>query len=209
LKKLPLSYYQQTNVVGLAQDLLGKLLVSRFNNQETIVRICETEAYCAVKDKASHAYQARRTAKNESMYHQGGVAYVYLCYGIHQLFNVVTNKKDVPDAVLIRAGIPVKGLAAMANRCQKNSSDRSITSGPGNLAKAMGFSRIHNRHSLLSNELFLATDSNILSKQQIICSPRVGVAYAGKDALLPFRFYIADCLYVSHLKNPPRYVVHE
>ena len=110
------SFYDRTDVVKIAKELLGKILVTWFDEQFTAGRIVETEAYNGAVDKASHAYGGRRTARTEVMFGHPGTAYVYLCYGIHHLFNVVTNKKDVPHAILIRSLEPVKGVEEMLKR---------------------------------------------------------------------------------------------
>src|SRR5258705_901055 len=106
MEKLSLEFYQRSDVLQIAKDLLGKVLVTKWNTIVTSARIVETEAYAGVIDRASHAYDARRTKRNEIMYAHGGNAYVYLCYGIHHLFNVVTNIHEVPHAILIRAVEP-------------------------------------------------------------------------------------------------------
>src|SRR5262245_49210922 len=101
MTKLPLSFFEGEDVVQIARDLLGKILATNFDRQFTSGRIVETEAYAGIVDRASHAYGGRRTARTEIMYRGGGTAYVYLCYGIHHLFNIVTNAVDVPHAILI------------------------------------------------------------------------------------------------------------
>ena len=131
------------------------------------------------------------------MYGEGGKAYVYLCYGIHHLFNVVTNVKDVPQAILIRALEPVSGTGIMLERAGKKKLDYTITRGPGNLSKAMGLFTAHSGYSLFGNEVFLADDGLSYHKKEIISSPRIGVDYAGEDALLPYRFFVKGNLYVS------------
>ena len=108
------------DVVGIARELLGKVVCTRIDGELTTALITETEAYAGVTDKASHAYGDRRTKRTEPMYSTGGVAYVYLCYGIHHLFNVVTNKKDVPHAILVRSGKPLSGIKLMLERRQKS-----------------------------------------------------------------------------------------
>lgn len=181
----------------IAKQLLGKILVTKFEGVETSGRIVEVEAYRGITDKASHAWGGRRTARNEVMYTQGGITYVYLCYGIHHLFNVVTNDKNIPHAVLIRALEPLKGITEMLKRTGKLKPDFTLTRGPGNLSKAMG---IHTRHSgtlLTGKELFIAEDELIYNKKEIGASPRIGVDYAGADALLPYRFYVKGNPYVS------------
>lgn len=181
----------------IAKELLGKILVTRWNGVETSGRIVEVEAYAGITDKASHAYGARRTARNEIMYQEGGVAYIYLCYGIHHLFNIVTHGKNIPHAILIRALEPLTGVEEMMRRTGKNKIDISLTRGPGNAAKALGLLTSHSGYSLLSKEIFIADDGFVYSRRQVLSSPRIGVDYAGEDALLPYRFYIKGNPHVS------------
>jgi DNA-3-methyladenine glycosylase len=195
VKKLDAAFYQRSDVVRIARDLLGKLLVTHWDGQRTIGRIVETEAYRGVTDKASHAYGGRRTARTEIMFAEGGVAYVYLCYGMHHLFNVVTGKQDEPFAVLVRGIEPVEGLPA--RRTGKRTGDISLGSGPGNLARAMGIQTIHSGQSLLGDSMYIAEDGFVLQKSMILATPRIGVEYAREDASLPYRFIIRDNLWVS------------
>jgi DNA-3-methyladenine glycosylase len=204
MRKLSLDFYQQNNVVQIAKELLGKILITKWDGIVTSGRIVECEAYRGIIDKASHASGGRRTARNEIMYGSGGYAYVYLCYGIHHLFNVVTNRKEIPHAILIRALDPLEGIDEMVKRLDKarlpdgqEKVDHSITRGPGNLSKALGIYTKHTGISLLSKELFIADDGFAYSKKEIASSPRIGVEYAGKDALLPYRFYIKGNPFVS------------
>jgi len=197
MEKLPLEFYKRENVQQIAKELLGKILVTKWKGIETSGRIVETEAYAGILDKASHAFGGRRTARNEIMYAGGGVAYVYLCYGIHHLFNVVTNFKNTPHAILIRGLEPLKGIDKMLERTGKSKLDASLTRGPGNLSKALGIATAHSGFSLRSKELFIADDGFIYNKKKIAASPRIGVDYAGKDALLHYRYYIKGNLFVS------------
>ncbi len=201
MEKLPTSFYTRKNVVTIAKELLGKLLVTSFEDRLTAGRIAETEAYNGIGDKASHAYGGRRTRRTETMYAHGGTAYVYLCYGIHHLFNVVTNTADTPHAVLIRAIEPVIGLPVMLERMRKEKADYTIGRGPGNVSKALGISVIHTSLSLLNNDIYIADDGTRLKPSQIGVSARIGVDYAAEDALLPYRFYIKDNPYVSGKKS--------
>ena len=144
-RRLPLTYYRQTDVVALARDLLGKVLFTRVDGQTTGVIITETEAYNGIVDRASHAFGGRRTTRTEVMYSRGGVSYVYLCYGIHYLFNIVTGEKDVPHAILIRGGIPIEGQRIMTERRRlPESRSNAPLSGPGILSKAMGIDKALN-----------------------------------------------------------------
>lgn len=197
MQKLGKDFYQRENVLSIAKESLGKLLVTKRAGVTTAGRIVEVEAYNGVIDKASHAFGGRRTNRNEVMYAEGGVAYVYLCYGIHHLFNVVTHSKETPHAILIRALEPVKGIDEMLRRTGKKKLDHTLTRGPGNLSKAMGIAVLHSGCSLQSKELFLADDGFEYGKNEIAASPRIGVDYAGKDALLHYRFYIKGNPFVS------------
>ena len=197
MEKLSLEFYQRSNVLQIAKDLLGKIIVTKWNNAVTSARIVETEAYAGVMDRASHAYGARRTKRNEIMYAHGGYAYVYLCYGIHHLFNVVTNVNGVPHAILIRAGEPLEGVKEMLKRTGKEKLDNTLTRGPGNLSKALGIQTIHSGLPLMDKKLFIADDGFRYKKKEIIASPRIGVDYAGEDALLHYRFYIKGNPFVS------------
>ena len=197
MKKLGRSFYQRQDVVQIAKELLGKILVTNWEGIVTSGRIVESEAYAGAIDKASHASGGRRTARNEIMYGEGGYAYVYLCYGIHHLFNVVTNSKEVPHAILIRALDPVEGIEEMLLRTNKKKLDQTLTRGPGNVSKALGIFTKHTGTSLLSKKLFINDDGAKFTGKEIATSPRIGVDYAGKDALLPYRFYVRNNPFVS------------
>lgn len=198
MRKLNVDFYQRSNVIVIAKELLGKILVTKWNGIETSGRIAEVEAYNGIIDKASHAAGGRRTKRNEVMYGNGGVSYVYLCYGIHHLFNVVTNKPGTPHAILVRALEPVRGIDVMLERTGKKKLDNTLTKGPGNVSKALGISfKQHSGISLLSKELFIAEDDFLVNRKDIVSSPRIGVDYAGEDAKLPYRFFIKGNPFVS------------
>jgi len=201
MKKLPAAFYERNDVLSIARELLGKLLVTRFEGQVTSGLIVETEAYNGVVDKASHAFNGRRTNRTEVMYKAGGIAYVYLCYGIHHLFNVVTNAHGTPHAVLIRGIEPVQGIELMLERMGKTKFNHSVGKGPGNVSRALGIRTIHTGYSLMGDELFVAEDGFLLKQSQIVASPRIGVDYAGEDASLHYRFYLKDNPFVSGKKN--------
>lgn len=190
MKKVSLSFYNRKNVVQIARELLGKIIVTHINGRKTSARIVETEAYIGLTDRASHSYNGRRTARNEHMYSPPGTAYVYICYGMHQMFNIVTNKKGVPDAVLIRAVEPFEGIDIMLERAGKEKFDYTITRGPGNVAKALGISKNHSGSSLLGELIFLLDDGSKISNDTVGISKRIGVEGAGADGLLPMRFYV-------------------
>ena len=196
LKKLPLSFYTRGDVVLIAKELLGKILVTDFNHQRTSGRIVETEAYAGELDKASHASKGK-TERTAVMFGSGGRAYVYLCYGIHQMFNIVTAKEGVPHAILIRAIEPVEGKEIMIERTGKKKWDNTITSGPGRVGKAFGFHTSQCGLLLTGDELFIADDGFRVEEKDIISSPRIGVDYAGEHAEWHYRFYIKGSKYVS------------
>lgn len=187
MSKLPRSFYLGGDVVAIARDLLGKVLVTEIDGHTTAGIISETEAYAGPVDRASHAFDGRRTRRNEVMYAEGGTAYVYLCYGIHHLFNVVTNSADIPHAVLIRAIHPLEGIDLMRER--RGSGARLSTSGPGTLTQALGIRTAHNGTDLLGDTIHIDDRSIVVPSNAVITGPRIGVDYAGTDALLPYRFH--------------------
>jgi DNA-3-methyladenine glycosylase len=188
--KLPESFYTRNNVVQISRDLLGKVLFTKFRGKITAGIITETEAYQGITDRASHAFNNRRTKRTEIMYSKGGTAYVYLCYGIHSLFNVVTNKENIPHAVLVRAIHPLEGIDVMLKRRKAKLNGKSFTGGPGTVAQALGIHFSHSGESLLVDKIWIEDRGIKISSSQIQISKRIGVDYAGKDALLPYRFVI-------------------
>lgn len=195
--KLNPEYYLNQDAVFLAKDLLGKVLYTKINDQITAGIIVETEAYFGVKDKASHAYGGRRTNRTETMYGKGGIAYVYLCYGMHNLFNVVSSVKDEPHAILIRAIEPLVGKVIMEERRNMPFTKGAISSGPGSAAKALGIDRSFNAKDLNGTEIWIEDQSINYTENEISISPRVGIAYAQEHALLPWRFFVKGNKYVS------------
>jgi DNA-3-methyladenine glycosylase len=197
MRKLPAAFYQRSNVVQIAKELLGKILVTNWSSIVTSGRIVECEAYAGIIDKASHASGGRRTARNEIMYGEGGYSYIYLCYGIHHLFNIVTNSADIPHAILIRALDPLEGIEEMLLRTNKKKLDQTLTRGPGNVSKALGIFTKHSGIALFGNKIFVVDDGKKFSEKEIQASPRIGVEYAGKDASLPYRLYVKGNPFVS------------
>lgn len=190
------------DVVSISRALIGKKLVSKFDGQRTSGIIVETEAYLGSVDKASHAFGMRRTRRTEVMYGEGGLIYVYLCYGIHHLFNVVVSPKDVPHAILIRALRPVEGIDLMLSRCGKSRLTPSLAAGPGNLTKALGLTTAHTGMALTgSSPVWIEQAEDEITEEQITACTRVGVAYAGADALLPYRFLLTGSAYISKGKG--------
>ena len=197
MSKLSADFYQRDDVLLISRELLGKVLCTNFHGKLTSGIIVETEAYAGVTDKASHAYGGRRTKRTETMYAKGGSAYVYLCYGIHHLFNIVTNKENIPHAVLIRAIQPRDGIEIMLQRRNKKKVDQSFTAGPGSLTRALGIT-VKDSGTLLMDNLIWLEDQNInYTNQDILATPRVGVQYAGKDAQNPWRFQVENSPWVS------------
>jgi DNA-3-methyladenine glycosylase len=201
LKKLDHSFYDRANVVRIARELLGKILVTQFDGVRTSGRIVETEAYNGVGDRASHAFSGRRTPRSENIYGAPGTVYVYIAYGMHHLFNVVTNIKGVPHAILIRALEPIEGINYMLKRAGKPIADYTLTKGPGNLTRALGISKMNNGANLFSEEIFIEDDGLRYKKDQIVITHRIGVDYAGTDAQLPYRFIVKGNPYVSAKKS--------
>jgi DNA-3-methyladenine glycosylase len=194
--KLAESFYKRKDVVRIARELLGKALFTSHEGVVTGGIIVETEAY-SWTERGCHAYGKRKTPRNTVMFGPGGVAYVYFCYGMHYLFNVVTNTQDAPEAVLIRAIEPIAGIEQMQMRRGALKQQRHLTSGPGKLTKALGIDRNFNGKSLLGNEVWIEEVGTKILSGQIEASPRIGIDYAGDDAALPWRFTIKGNPWVS------------
>ncbi|WP_428266612.1 DNA-3-methyladenine glycosylase [Haliangium sp.] len=169
----------------LARALLGKTLVHA-DRRGVIV---ETEAYLGPEDLASHA-RFGATERNRVMFGPGGIAYVYLCYGVHEMFNVVSGSAGQAGAVLIRAlALPGPGR------------DPSLARGPGKLTRALGLSRAHNGLDLARDERLYLAPGRAVPAAEVAVGPRVGIDYAGDWAAAPLRFWVADHPAVS---RPPR-----
>lgn len=186
MSKLPLSFYTRTDTVNLARELIGKVLFTSIKGTVTAGIITETEAYNGASDKACHAYGYKRTQRTETMFAEGGRSYIYLCYGIHHLFNVVTNVENEPHAVLIRGIKPFYGIETMMQRRNTTKVDAKFTSGPGTISQALGLTKQLNNISLLENTIWIEDHGIIPNK--IVITPRIGIDYAEEDALLPYRF---------------------
>ena len=188
MAKLPETFYTRKDVVKISKELLGKVLCTRINGLLTEAVIVETEAYAGVTDKASHAYGGRRTKRTEVMFWQGGHAYIYLCYGMYSLFNVVTSTEGMPHAVLIRGAVPLTGIETMLQRTGKQKVDKNFLIGPGKLAKALGL-HFSLSGTPLNGDLMWIEDRGItIPANTINATPRIRIDYAGEDALLPYRF---------------------
>lgn len=195
--KLPLSFYRRPDVVEISKELIGKVLCTRIGNSPvTSGIITETEAYCGRNDKACHANNSR-TERNEIMYRAGGVAYIYLCYGIHHLFNVVTNRRELADAVLIRAVEPLDGKKTMLDRRNADKIKPALTAGPGRLTQALGITTGFYGADLTGDTIWIEDRNIVVPEGEIEAAPRIGVDYAGEDAERPWRFYPKNNSWVS------------
>lgn len=188
--KLPESFYTRADVVQISRDLLGKVLATRIDGCITKAVITETEAYAGESDKASHAYGGRRTRRTAPIYQTGGRAYVYLCYGIHHMFNVVTNEVDAPDAVLVRAGRPLHGEPEMLQRRSKAAVDKTLLAGPGSLGRALGITTALTGTTLSGDTIWIEDHGLAVNERDIVAGPRVGIDYAEEDADRPYRFIL-------------------
>lgn len=201
-QKLPTSFYTRTDVVQIAKDLLGKYLVTNFSDQLTVGRIVETEAYRALDDKACHAHNNRFTNRTKVMFMEGGRAYIYLCYGIHHLFNVVTAPEGDAHAVLVRAVEPIENTDLMLTRRGFDKLKPQLTAGPGTLTKALGITTAYTGYSLTANDspIWIEDPLEIIPEEKIIASPRVGIDYAEECALWDWRFRIKGSRWTSRAK---------
>lgn len=197
--RLTHDFYLQEDVVAIARQLLGKYLVTDIEGRITAGMIVETEAYRAPEDKASHAYGNRRTARTEVMFREGGVAYVYLCYGIHHLFNVVTGPEGMAHAVLIRAIEPADNIPLMLERRKMPTLKPQLTAGPGVMSKALGIQTGWTGQSLTDagTPVWIEDRGDLTDAGEIATGPRIGVGYAGACAAWPWRFWIRNSRWVS------------
>ena len=206
MRRVPRSFYTRADVLEVARDLLGRLLVVPTRGGRRVSGIIvETEAYRGPEDRASHAWNGRRTARTETMYAIGGTAYVYFVYGMYHQFNVVTNAADTPHAVLVRALEPVEGVALMRRR-RRIAGDAALTSGPGKLCEALGIDRRLDRADLLGGRVWIEEGRGRLPASAIEAGPRVGIDYAGEWIHRPWRFWVRDNAFVSRApsRRPPQ-----
>ena len=183
---IPLEYFQKSDTLALGRDLIGKYLMTCIDGTLTGGMITETESYLGTSDRACHAWGGRRTKRNAALYSQGGISYVYLCYGIHALFNIVTHQENEPHAILIRAIRPEIGIATMLKRRNKKVAPSTLASGPGSLTKSLGICTLHNSMPLKGPMIWLEDRGACPCK--ILSTPRIGIDYAGEDASKPWRF---------------------
>lgn len=199
MAKIPKNFYLNNDVVTIAKQLLGKVLVSNIDGVMTSGKITEVEAYKAPEDKASHAYNNKCTKRTITMFAEGGVAYVYLCYGMHHLFNIVTGDKDLPHAILIRAIEPIDGIVEIQKRRNILTITPKLTAGPGVLTKALGITTAHNAVCLNTSDIWLEDRDFKIAPCDIIATPRIGIAYAKEYIDKPWRFYLDKNPFVSAL----------
>lgn len=199
-EKLQRSFYTRSDVVQIAQELLGKYLFTNFDGVITGGMIVETEAYAGEGDQACHSHLNRRTNRTEIMYHEGGVAYVYLVYGIYNLFNIITNQKDKADAVLIRAIEPTVGIEEMLLRRGMPTIKPNLTAGPGVMSIAMGINKKLYGEDLTGETVWIEDGGIQVPESEMGVGPRIGIDYAGDDSLLPWRFWMKDSKWVSKKK---------
>lgn len=205
MTRLTADFYLRDDVLTVARELLGKVLVTQFDGQRTAGIITEVEAYRAPEDRACHAYGNRRTPRTEVMFRPGGCAYIYLCYGLHHLFNVVTGPEGMAHAVLIRAIEPVEGYALMCQRRKyaaweslSNRQKMALTTGPGALAQALGIHARQSGQSLTdpASPMWIEEQGLRIADEDIACGPRIGVDYAGECAAWEWRFWIKQSPFV-------------
>ena len=189
---LPVSFYRSDDVVDIARNLLGAYIYTLNDRNVTGGIITETEAYAGPEDRASHAYNGRRTPRTETMYAPGGIAYIYLCYGMHALLNVVTGPIDLPHAVLLRAITPVTGLEIIQQRRGAKVKPAKLAAGPGTLTQSLGITVQDNAVDFRGRRIWITRGDSPVDQRRIIVSTRVGIDYAGPDALLPWRFMLAE-----------------
>jgi DNA-3-methyladenine glycosylase len=195
--KLPESFYRREDTVAIARELLGKCLFTEIDGLLCGGIIIETEAYIGPHDMGSHSYNNRRTTKNEMMYSEGGVVYMYICYGIHDMLNVVTGLEELSHAVLIRALQPEIGIDIMRMRRNISNNDLRLCQGPGALAKAIGVNKLHNGVSLQDGEIWIEDKGIIFTDEQITAAPRVGLNIPEPYKSIPWRFYVKGNKFVS------------
>jgi len=188
--KLGIDFYCRDDVVRVSRELLGKVLCTQIGGEPVSAVIIETEAYAGTTDKASHAYGGRRTRRTEPMYSRGGVAYVYLCYGIHHLFNVVSGKEGTPHAVLVRAAKPLEGIATLMRRRHRTVTETRLMPGPGTVSQALGIHTGMTGTDLTAERIWIEDRGIRVRAKDIVAAPRIGVGYAAEDALRPYRFSV-------------------
>ena len=194
------SFYQHDDVVAHARNLLGKLLLTNLQGTITSGIIVETEAYRGPDDRGCHAFGGRYTERTRTMYLKGGHAYVYICYGIHPMVNVVTSSEGDAHAVLIRAIEPIDNIETMLARRKMRQPSPILTNGPGKLTMALGITKFMDGTTLFDEDspIKILENGILLSESEVISGPRVGMSkHVGTCAHRPWRFYIKDNPWIS------------
>ena len=195
--KLPIDFFRREDTLTIAKELLGKtLLVLGEDNEWSGGMITEVEAYLGAQDKACHAYNYRKTKRNEVMFTKGGIAYVYFCYGMYDMLNFVTNKEGEPHAILIRAIKPTINIEKILQRRNLEKLTPKVSAGPGRLTKALNITTKYNGEPLTGNKIYVL-NAETVPEENIIATPRIGIKYAEEDKYKPYRFYIKNEKFVS------------
>lgn len=200
---LPQAFYTSDDVVTIARSLLGKVVVTQKEQTRTSGMIVETEAYRSPDDRACHAFNDKVTPRTRTMFENGGRAYVYICYGVHRMLNVVTSSQGQAHAVLIRAVEPLEGQSTMALRRGQKMTTKETVNGPGKLCQALGISAEMDGCLLYTgiDGIWIEDRKISVLPQQILAGPRVGLSkLTGPDAHRPWRFTIQNNKYVSYPK---------
>lgn len=192
--QLTRDWYLGEDVVKQAEFLLGKVICTQINGNYCSGIISETEAYAGEIDQASHAFGGRRTARTETMYQTGGIAYIYLCYGMHHLFNVVTAPEGIPHAILIRGIHPLEGIPIMQQRRNGKAIGKNFSSGPATASQALGLHTSLNGISCLESTIWIEDRNIPIRSEYISKGPRIGVDYAGDHAKWPYRFWLNQAI---------------
>jgi DNA-3-methyladenine glycosylase len=189
LAPLEREFYQRATAT-VARDLLGKLVIRDLPEGRVAVRLAEVEAYLGIRDAAAHTFGSRRTPRNEVMWGDGGHLYVYFTYGMHFCCNVVTRQTGIPEAVLLRSAVPVRGRPLIVAR-RGARAGRHLLDGPARLCQGLGIDRRLNGADLtLAGGVWLASDGFECRPSWLGRLPRVGVDYAGEAAKWPLRFLL-------------------
>jgi DNA-3-methyladenine glycosylase len=195
--KLPKSFYQRDDTLAIAKELIGKLLITNIAGELTGGLIIETEAYMGPIDRGSHAFNNKRTPRNDTMYSEGGQVYMYICYGIHDMLNIVTGKEGSPHAILIRAIQPTIGWDIIKRRRNLYNQDYRLCQGPGSLAKSLALTKVHNGLDLNGDIIWVEDTHSAYPDKDIIAAARVGMNFEGPYKNIPWRFLVKNNKYVS------------
>lgn len=195
--KLARNFYLRSGLL-VAEDLIGKQLVHHSPEGTTKGIIVETEAYIGPDDAAAHSYRSRNTQRTAVQYGLGGYTYTFTIYGLHTCMNVVTNGRDFPEVVLIRALQPTAGVELMQER-RKKQSIYQLCNGPGKLSQAMGITKSHYGVDLCGDELYIESVGGL--PPTVSATKRINIDYAGEAVHYPWRFVLRDSKFIS---VPPR-----